>query len=220
MRGSDETRVSTARLADFTQDAANHNRGTARGGQMLRESVQECGAGRSLLCDADGNLIAGNKSVEAFAEVGLDDAIVVETDGTRPVVVKRTDLRLFSEGDDGRRARRLAYFDNLTQQASFSLDPVQVARDAAAGLDFAGLLTDEEQTQVFRAAEREARGTAAVPEDDGAEGQGSAPMRQAVYPLAIVLTEEQASRWDAWKLRCGKKLDTKALLALLDEVGV
>lgn len=69
-------------LKDLTSDDHNANRGTERGKGMIQSSLRAYGAGRSVLCDRNGKLIAGNKTVENAAEVGLRELIVVPTDGT------------------------------------------------------------------------------------------------------------------------------------------
>lgn len=125
------------KIKDFSQDNRNANKGTARGQKMIVNSIQEDGFGRSVLADKNGVLIAGNKTLEASAEVfGVEsEPIVVESDGTRPVVVKRLDLDL-SDPDPNNPARRLAHRDNLTSHFSFSLDPAIVMADIEAGFDF------------------------------------------------------------------------------------
>jgi DNA modification methylase len=104
---------------------------------MIVASMHEDGFGRSGLLDKHGNVIAGNKTLEASAEVfGVDaDVIVVESDGTKPVYVQRTDLDL----DTDVAARRIAYRDNLTSHFSFDLDPDIVLADIGAGFDFPAL---------------------------------------------------------------------------------
>jgi hypothetical protein len=54
------------------------------------------GAGRSVLADKNGVLIAGNKTFEAAAQIGIDEIIEVEASGNQLVVVKRTDLDINS----------------------------------------------------------------------------------------------------------------------------
>jgi hypothetical protein len=126
-----------SRLKDFTPDSRNANKGAARGQKMIVTSIQQNGFGRSMLADKNGVFIAGNKTAEASAEVfGVEiEPIVIETDGKRPVVVKRTDLDL-ADPDPNSPARRLAYQDNLASHFSFSLDPAIVMADIEAGFDF------------------------------------------------------------------------------------
>ena len=126
--------VKRARVADLVPDGRNANRGTPRGRAVLDKSLQELGAGRSILVDRNGRIIAGNKTHEAAAGAGLEDVIIVETDGTQLVAVKRVDLDLDDEA-----ARRLAYADNRAAQLGLEWDVEQLAADLEAGLDLGGL---------------------------------------------------------------------------------
>lgn len=123
------------RIKDLKPDSRNANKGTAKGQKMIIRSIQEDGFGRSALLDKNNQIIAGNKTTEAAAEVfGVDvEPIIIETDGKRPVYVKRTDLDL---DDPHGAARRLAYRDNLSSHFSFGLDAAQVMADIEAGFDF------------------------------------------------------------------------------------
>jgi len=129
--------MATPKLSDLEPDERNANKGTPRGQKQIVGSVQRNGAGRSGLLDKNNKIVAGNKSTEAFAEVFGEDVepIIVETDGTRPVYVKRTDLDL-DDPDPNNAARKLAYEDNLTSAFSFDLDLDVVALDIEAGFDF------------------------------------------------------------------------------------
>ena len=109
----------TSKISDFTPDKDNANKGTQRGLKALDTSLRQYGAGRSILVDKHGRIIAGNKTVERAADIGLDDVIVVESDGTKLVAVKRTDLDLDSE--DGK-ARALATYDNRVGQLDLDWD--------------------------------------------------------------------------------------------------
>lgn len=128
------------KIKDLTPDKHNANKGTAKGQKLIVSSVQQNGAGRSGLLDKNDNIIAGNKFTEAAAEVfGVEvEPIIVETDGTRPVYVKRTDLDL-DDPNPNNPARRLAYLDNLTQSFSFEIDPAVLMADIEAGIDLEAL---------------------------------------------------------------------------------
>jgi hypothetical protein len=63
------------------------------------------------------------------------ELIIVETDGTKAVAVKRTDLDL-TDPDPNNPARKLAYLDNLTNYYDFELNPETVIGDVTAGFDF------------------------------------------------------------------------------------
>jgi DNA modification methylase len=107
-------------------DTLNANEGTQRGLGLLDKSLRQLGAGRSILVDAKGNVIAGNKTLERAADIDLPVRIV-ESDGTELIAVKRTDLDLYSETD--KRARQLAYADNKVAELDLAWKPEQIAID-------------------------------------------------------------------------------------------
>lgn len=80
--------------------------------RVIRKSLKELGAGRSIVIDNEGEIIAGNGVYEQAQKLGIKTKIV-ETDGSELVVVKRTDL---ATGDDKR--KRLALADNAASDTS------------------------------------------------------------------------------------------------------
>jgi hypothetical protein len=139
--------VMTARLADLTTDNRNANAGTERGRAMVKESLRRSGAGRSILADRHGRIIAGNTTHEAAVDIGLTDAIIVKTDGTRMVVVQRTDLDL-----DSPAGRALAVADNRTSEVGLSWDLDVLAELAAdQSSDISALFTATELADLLEA---------------------------------------------------------------------
>jgi DNA modification methylase len=130
---STSLRIEQGPTDDLTLDPTNANRGTERGRETVVQSLQECGAGRSILADRNGTVIAGNKTLEAARKLGLP-VRVVETAGDELLVVKRTDLAL----DEGDRARRLAYLDNRSSELGLEWDLEQLRADLAGGVDLSG----------------------------------------------------------------------------------
>jgi len=130
-------------ISDLTPDPENANLGTERGLRMLDDSLREDGAGRSILVDRDGVTIAGAKTLERAADIGLPIR-VVQTDGNELVVVQRTDLDLDGEGEEQVRARRMAYRDNRSSEVSLSWNVDQLLADVKEGIDLAGVWHDWE----------------------------------------------------------------------------
>ncbi len=79
-------------LKDLSPDNRNANRGTDRGRSMLGSSLKKYGAGRSILIDKHGTIIAGNKTVETAKKAGLKDLLVVQA-MMKITRVQRTDSR-------------------------------------------------------------------------------------------------------------------------------
>jgi len=137
--------VRSSTLAQLTPDVDNLNVGTERGVGMLEHSLQVLGAGRSLVIDKHGRIIAGNKTAEAAAAAGLHRVIVVPTDGTQLVAVQRLDLDLATDP----RARELAIADNRTGEVGFSLDVDALKRAGAAGADLSAFYSDAELERLY-----------------------------------------------------------------------
>ncbi len=129
---ADKPKVETIKLVDLRPDDGNANRGTERGTYMLRRSLEKLGAGRSILLDKNGRIIAGNKTAESAADVGLDDVLIIRTRGDQLVAVLREDLDL---DDPTGQARELAYADNRTAQVSLDWEPQSILTDLNAGAD-------------------------------------------------------------------------------------
>lgn len=111
------TKVVEAKIDSLIPDNLNANKGTEYGQHLMEQSFRELGAGRSVLLDKNNRIIAGNKSTERCADIGIEDVIIVETDGTKLVAVKRTDIDLDSE-----QGRKLAIADNATSKANMEWD--------------------------------------------------------------------------------------------------
>jgi hypothetical protein len=90
MKSKQTTNIKSTELI---ADDKNFNKGSENGAEMIRKSFQKFGSGRSILIDKNNRIIAGNKSVEYS---GIEDVLIVESDGTQLIAVKRTDIDLDS----------------------------------------------------------------------------------------------------------------------------
>jgi DNA modification methylase len=99
---------------DLIHDDKNFNKGSEAGAKLIKKSFEKFGAGRSILLDKNNRIIAGNKSVE-FS--GIDDVQIVESDGTKLIAVKRTDIDL-----DTPLGREMVLADNASAKANIVFD--------------------------------------------------------------------------------------------------
>ena len=113
--------IKKIKITDLLQDDRNLNLGNARGKELIETSVGRFGAGRSVLIDKNNRIIAGNKTQEAAIAKGIKDVIVVETDGTQLVAVKRNDVDL-----DSKDGREMALADNATVKVDLEWDTEQM----------------------------------------------------------------------------------------------
>ena len=126
----------------------NANRHTQRGMGLLESSIEKDGWIGAITTAADGETFDGSARVEVTARMEmLDDPIIVETDGRRPVGVKRVDI----PSADDPRAKRLGIAANRVAQLNLEWEP-DVLRDVAASVEVGGLFTAEELADASMAA--------------------------------------------------------------------
>ena len=99
-------------METITFDKRNYRKHSDENKRVIKKSLEELGAGRSVLIDKNNTLIAGNGVFEQAQALGIP-VRVIETDGTELVAVKRTDI---AEGDEKR--KRLALADNVASDLS------------------------------------------------------------------------------------------------------
>ena len=105
------------KISDLQFDDKNFNKHTEFGMSLLEKSLRNNGAGRSILIDKNNRIIAGNGIVESAGQIGLEDVQIVESDGTKLIAVKRTDIDL-----DSKQGREMALADNATSAADLEWD--------------------------------------------------------------------------------------------------
>lgn len=115
--------------------------GTERGLQMVEDSLQQDGVGRSIVADAQDRIPAGNKTLQAAMNAGIEDVIEIETNGRAIIVHKRTDWDLT---DPQGAARRYAYRDNRASEVSLNWSTEQLLEDINAGVDLSKMFTGNE----------------------------------------------------------------------------
>lgn len=133
-------------LEKIILDQTNANRHTQRGEGMIRKSIHKYGFAEAGTLDKNNHLIGGNLRTEAAADLGMNKAIIVDIDGTKPVYTRRKDLDL-SDPDDTR-AKELAYTLNQTALVSIDFDPEMLAIDIVASVDFSGIFYPEEIDEI------------------------------------------------------------------------
>ena len=136
-------------LSDLKADDHNANKGTPRGKEMIESSLRRVGAGRSIVVDKDGRIIAGNKTAEQWASIAdSGDIQVIQTDGSKLVVVQRTDLDLADTNSTT--ARELAYYDNRASEVSLMWDAEVVLADLATDIPMKDIFQDGELDELIK----------------------------------------------------------------------
>ena len=122
-------------------DKRNYRKHDKNNKSLIKKSLEKFGAGRSIVVDAEGEIIGGNGVYEQAQKLGLKTKIV-ETDGSELVVVKRTDLKT----DDEKR-KALAVMDNSTSDTSeFDMELLTADFSVDELEDFGIELPEEEES--------------------------------------------------------------------------
>lgn len=107
----------TAKVSDLIEDDLNANKGSERGMELLAQSVDRFGAGRSILLDKNKRIIAGNKTKRTAQDAGIDDVIIVKSNGKQLIAVMREDIDL-----DTVEGRSMAIADNRVSEKNLVWD--------------------------------------------------------------------------------------------------
>lgn len=122
-----QPKITHKSISDYRPQARNVNLGSERGLQAIEDSLSFNGAGRSLVSDRDGEIIAGSQTIQAAENAGIREVIEVETTGDVLVVVKRADLDIDGLGEAAARAKALSIADNRAHELSYTQDDVVLA---------------------------------------------------------------------------------------------
>lgn len=80
------------KLSNLIPDDKNNNKHTAYGMDLLEKSVNKVGIIESITVSNDDKIISGNARHEVIGKNFTKEALVIETDGTQPIIIKRTDI--------------------------------------------------------------------------------------------------------------------------------
>jgi DNA modification methylase len=101
--------ASVSPLSALTPDPRNARRHDERNLALIEAALREVGAARSIVVDETGVVLAGNATVHAAEQAGLERVRIVEADGSELVAVRRSGLT-------AEQKRRLALLDNRTAE--------------------------------------------------------------------------------------------------------
>lgn len=201
------------KIDELQLDDRNANKGTEKGKEIISNSIELYGIGRGVLADKNLKLIAGNHAVKEMKERGIENVIVVPTDGKTLVVTQRTDI-----DKDSKEGHGLAIADNRASEANLNFD-VDVIRelDAEFDLDLDLLGIDLGGGPFFPPVDdeddEEERDASEVMETDAGT---SASNSVNLFPVAIMITKAEKLAFDNWKKKNSCKDDTEGFRLLFN----
>lgn len=96
-------------IGDLKPDRDNRRAHNPRNVGMIEDALHKVGAGRSIVIDENGMILAGNATIEAAALAGIENVQVVKTDGNTIIAVQRDNLT-------DEQKRDLGLYDNRTAE--------------------------------------------------------------------------------------------------------
>ena len=133
-------------MNSITTQQKNANRHTERGMTALERSIQQDGMIGALTVAANGEIFDGSARREVFDALAMDDAIIVHSDGSKPIIHIRDDIL----SADDPKAVRLGLAANRIAQINldWSADILAEIQATDAAL-FDGLFDDTELAEIF-----------------------------------------------------------------------
>ncbi len=180
--------IRTVHISELKHDKSNARRHNPRNVGQIERSISTDGFGRSGLLAEDLTIAAGNATADASVSAGMEEVIIVDSDGTKPVYVRRTDLKSGSP-----EFRRLALSDNRAAELA-EWEPAMLQSFMDDGLDLEQFWFPQELAQVLAATDE--------PFDPMAEWQGmpefeqedQRPVKRIVVNFLSVDAVEEFSR--------------------------
>jgi hypothetical protein len=131
-------------IRDLLPDPTNRRRHAPRNVGLIVDALHTVGAARSIVIDEQNVVLAGNATIDAAAEAGIEKVRVVEASGDEIIAVRRRDLT-------DEQKRQLAMFDNRSAELA-DWDVEQLKADVGAGLDLGAFFEPAELADLLGAA--------------------------------------------------------------------
>lgn len=189
------------KLSKLIPDDRNNNRHTAYGMELLEKSVNKVGIIESITVSNDDKIISGNARHEVIGKNFDKEALVIETDGTQPIIIKRTDIesdtKKFYEASilANTTAKKNIDFDNriITDiEIEYNIDSDELGYDKPKMLSNANFHTDENYNE-----------TTVMPEN---------------FPITIIQTKEEYDLFCDIKNKLKINSSIKAFTEIINKV--
>jgi ParB-like chromosome segregation protein Spo0J len=152
-------------IGQLKPDPRNARRHTARNVGLIADALNEVGAARSIVIDESGVILAGNATVEAAAQAGIEGLRIIDADGDEIIAVRRSNLT-------PEQKRRLALFDNRAAELA-EWDPT-ILESMTGDTDLTGLFRDDELAEILNRVQDD--------DDDEAPSLGGDPTPAVMCP--------------------------------------
>lgn len=183
-------------IADLVPDKKNARKHNPRNIGMITDAIGQVGVGRSGVIDEDGNILVGNGTYEALAELGIEKIKVVKAAGNEWVLVQR-------EGLSEEQKVKMALYDNRTAElADWDADILQEINEDDPEF-MSHLFSTEEMDSIF---------DLNFDDPEALEGEDEAPEA----PEKAVTKPGQIYQLGPHRLMCGDSTDKAQVEKLMN----
>jgi len=173
------------------------------------DSLQQVGAARSIVIDEDNVILAGNGTVDAAGEAGIERVRIIEADGHELIAVRRRGLSVEQK-------RRLALADNRSAELA-EWDYAELQRqmkeiEAAGGNVLTIGWTQDELDPILNSVFQPGGGTSPLDEGTEQDGVGGAKMTFSAGQWRIVSEALEVAKADM----PGSQTDVAALIFIAE----
>ena len=208
--------TSKAKLSDFKKQSNNVNRHKPRGMGMLDSVIAKDGWQSAITVAANNETFAGSARLEVAQERFGDESepIVFDIDGTRPVILRRTDI----PNADDPRAIRLGIADNRISEINYDPD-IELLNAIADDVDISDMYFDDELAAIVddqSQLDHQEPDFLRFEDNNNIPAYASDRSAGSKLPIPIVVGSGTMKRWNEYKESIGIKNDTVAFETLLE----
>lgn len=183
------------KISELIPDKKNARKHNPRNIGMIGNSLQEVGPARSIVIDENNKILAGNGTVDAAAQVGIEKIIVVDAHDDAIIAVRKTGLT-------EEQKTKLALYDNRTAELA-EWDAVVIEELKIEGVELGEFFSDGELEKIGVDKKE-------IIEDEVPElSEETKTVKGDVYELGRhrVMCGDSTNSDDVAKLMDGKKFD-------------
>lgn len=134
-------KITETDISKLTPDPNNARKRTPLSASVIRKSLEQFGAARSIVVDENDVIRAGNGTFEEAGQLGIEKVVTIEVDGNTIVAVKR-------KGLTEEQWKQYAIADNTA--SDFSTWDFDILNDLAQEVDYSEFFPDDKLDELLK----------------------------------------------------------------------
>jgi len=134
-------KITETDISKLTPDPNNARKRTPLSASVIRKSLEQFGAARSIVVDENDVIRAGNGTFEEAGQLGIEKVVTIEVDGNTIVAVKRRGLT-------EEQWKKYAIADNTA--SDFSTWDYEILEELAQEVDYSEFFPDDKLNELLK----------------------------------------------------------------------